>query len=248
MSEAKRPRRLFVETIGAEGEEQSLPAIAAQHVRVLRLGQGDPVELFDGRGQCAAARLLAGGRELTVRVGAHRQLPPPVARLTLVACLPKGNKLDTAVRMLTELGVSELRLALSERTVPSSGDSATRIARWERIAREACAQSGQPRALQIAPPRPLLEVATEAPAGAEQLLFWEHARQPLGALGAGSRGEQATEVWALVGPEGGLTSAEAAALQQHGYRGCGLGESILRAETALIAVSTLLLDRMGRLS
>ena len=150
--------------------------------------------------------------------------------------------------MLTELGVSELRLASSERTVPSSGESTARIARFERIAREACAQSGQPHALHIEPPRPLVEVASGAPEGAERLLFWEHAREPLGTLRPFAPGESAAEVWAVVGPEGGLTDAEAAALQQQGYRACGLGESILRAETALIAISTLLLDRMGRLS
>lgn len=243
----RRPRRLFVEQIAAEGDVQPLSTEAAQHIRVLRLSAGDGVELFDARGQCARAELLPpGGSGPSVRVGAHRELPEPTARLVLVSCVPKGNKLDPIVRMLTELGVSELRLCHSERTVGGRDAlPATRLDRWQRIAREACAQSGRPHTLRIEAPGALPDVAARAPDGAQRLLFWEHADAPLGPLSELADG--GGEVWAVVGPEGGLTDGEAQALQAQGYRSVGLGPTILRAETALIASATLILDRIGRL-
>lgn len=237
-----RPPRFFVDALPPAAQALSLPALAAQHLRVLRLSPGAEVELFDGRGGAAQAVLLAGDGA-RVRCAAPVQSPPPVAPLTLVVGLPKGQKLDGVLRMLTELGVDALQLAHSERSVPTPGDFDARLQRLQRIAREACAQSRQPFVPAIEPPRPLPEVAAAAPAGAQRLLFWERAEAPLpAALAAPPAG-----TWAVIGPEGGLSDAEAAALQSAGYAPVGLGPGILRAETAAVAIATLLLDRLGRL-
>lgn len=235
-----RAARLFVDALPAEGETLALPAVAVQHVRVLRLSAGDTVDLFDGSGGVATAELLARGR---VVCGSVRHLPRPSSELSVLIALPKGQKLDGVVRMLTELGVDGVHLVQSERSVPVPGGFGGRLERLLRIAREACGQSQQPRVPRIHAPQPLMRVAAAAPGDARRFLFWEHARSPLPAALEGTP----SQVWAIVGPEGGLSDSEARALSEMGYGAVGLGRGVLRAETAAVAIATLLLDRMGRL-
>ena len=75
-------------------------------------------------------------------------------------------------------------------------------------------------------------------------MFWENATQPLTQVLLGSGPAALREVWAVVGPEGGLASAEVELLSSFGYQPAGLGEGILRVETAAVVASALLLDRM----
>jgi 16S rRNA (uracil1498-N3)-methyltransferase len=160
--------------------------------------------------------------------------------------LPKGGKLEDIARMLGELGVTSLRLAQTERSVPRLEQGAARFARLARVALEACAQSGQAQALAVHPPAPLLDVARAAPAGALRLVFWENARSPLAAQ-ATSAASGVSELWAVVGPEGGLAEHEVDALAGLGYRAVGLGPARLRVETAAPVIAGLLLERHGGL-
>jgi len=238
-------RRLFVPELPAAGGELELPPDSAHHARVLRLELGAEIELFDGRSGQADATLTSVARTRTMcRVGPRRELPPAVPALHVVLGLPKGSKLEPIVRMLTELGAHSLHLASCERSVPrpQREDGAARLPRLLRIALEACAQSGQPRAPDLHAPAALLEVAARAPISSRRLVFWERATMPLRARPEGA----GDDVWAVVGPEGGLSEAEVDALVGLGFVAVGLGPGVLRVETAVPVIAALLLDRIGR--
>jgi 16S rRNA (uracil1498-N3)-methyltransferase len=238
-------RRLFVPDLPAAGGELELPPDSAHHARVLRLELGAEVELFDGRSGRADATLTSLTRTRTIcRAGPRCELTAAAPALHVVLGLPKGSKLEPIVRMLTELGAHSLHLAVCERSVPrpQRDDGSARLPRLQRIALEACAQSGQPRAPELHAPAPLLEVATKAPISTQRLVFWERATGPLRALPAG----HSADVWAVVGPEGGLSEAEVDALVGLGFEPVGLGPALLRVETAVPVIAALLLDRIGR--
>jgi 16S rRNA (uracil1498-N3)-methyltransferase len=239
-----RVRRLFVPELPAEGGSVELPAESLEHVHVLRLPAGTQVQLFDASGRVASAELTQVDRN---RVSCTAQ--PSAAgvvrsgRLQLVVCVPKQAQLETIVRMTTELGVAAVHLATSERTVPKLASDA-KLERLRRISREASAQSGAGRTPELTGPAPLVEQIAGAPEGALKLAFWERATAALAAAPSGFEGR---EIWAVIGPEGGLSESEALQLEAAGYALTSLGSHILRAETACVVIAALLLDRMSSL-
>lgn len=244
-------RRLFAPELAEPGALIELPAESVRHAQVLRLGAGAPLVLFDGALGEADAELIELGRSrASARVLARRTLPAAQPALHLVLGLPKGGKLEDIARMLGELGVASLRLAQTERSVPRLEQGAARFARLARVTLEACAQSGQAQALAVHPPAPLLDVARQAPGHALRLVFWENARAPFvehDPAGSSDPSRDASELWAVVGPEGGLAEDEVGALVALGYRSVGLGPARLRVETAAPVIAGLLLARHGRL-
>jgi 16S rRNA (uracil1498-N3)-methyltransferase len=238
-------RRLFAPELPSGGGEVVLPPESAHHAHVLRLAVGDRVTLFDGRAGEATATITAFTRDaLSCDATARVAIARPSPALHVVLGLPKGGKLEDITRMLTELGANELHVALTERSVPRPKDAAARMARLQRVTLQACAQSGQACALELHAPAPLLEVAGRAPLDALRLVFWEGGGAQLdAAIAAGA----AHEVWAVVGPEGGLSVAEVEALRVRGFASVGLGRALLRVETAAPVIAALLLDRLGRL-
>jgi 16S rRNA (uracil1498-N3)-methyltransferase len=240
---AAAARRLFCpalpELLGAPVE---LGEEALRHVRVLRLGVGDTLELFDGRGGTLPVRieaLLRGGLRCSASGALTRVARGP--EVVLVQCLVKGRKLDDIVRMTTELGVAAIHLARSERCVaqPTQRD-AHKAARLLRIAIEAARQSEQPYLPEIVEPAPLERVLERAPAGAAKLALSERVGADFPRL------EQASSVWLVVGPEGGLSSRDREILSHGKFRATSLGRAILRTETAAVVGVTLGLNHLGR--
>jgi len=131
-----RPR-FHVPGLASTAERVELPEDEAEHlVRVLRLGVGDEVEVFDGRGGLWRAEVVeAGKKSAAVRVIAPsapaREL---TVQLSLVVSVLKGDKIDDVVRDAVMLGVSSIRPVTSER----SETSLAVIARSMRIARCCC--------------------------------------------------------------------------------------------------------------
>ncbi len=238
-------RRLFVPDLAERGASGDFPlsSEAAKHVQVLRLGLDDQVELFDGQGHTCAARIAS-----VSRAGVACSLVESLRRsergheVVLVQCLPKGAKLDDIVRMTTELGVTDIRLAVSSRCVSRGADDrgAAKIERLSRIAIEAARQSEQAFVPRISPAEELSIVLARAPSDAIKLACVERSHAFLPDLpGSGA-------VWVLVGPEGGLSDDDLALIDRAGFAGVGLGRSILRTETAAVVGVSLVLDRLRR--
>lgn len=219
-----------------------LDEAAAQHARVLRLAAGDAVELFDGRGGRVPARIerLCKARLECVATG------PIVfeargASLVLVQCVVKGKKLDDIVRMTTELGVSAIQLAISERcVVQKSARDEHKVERLARIASEAARQSEQAYVPDILEPAPLAEVLARAPAEAVKRALLE--RNDAGFEAA----PEAAALWLAVGPEGGFSFKDREILAQAKFSAAGLGRAILRTETAAVVGVALGISALGR--
>ena len=174
-----------------------------------------------------------------------RQLPDtePRLRLTLFQGLPKADKMDMIVQKAVELGVHRVVPVLMERSIvrPDEAGMRKKQERWQKIAREACKQSGRTDDMEVALPVPLSSLsetltsldAVAVPweeAGAVSLRTWQadHA--------------DAISVGILIGPEGGISPGEIERLQSAGAQSVTLGPRILRTETAgLCAVSCLML-------
>lgn len=236
-------RRFYVAPEALDANPVVFGAREARHIAaVLRLRPGTRITIFDG-GREADAELRAVGE-----AGVAAQLmaaPRPTRRaveVTLLQGLARGPRMDAVVRMATEVGVTAIIPVVTERSLPAPGTE--RIARWERIAREAARQCGRGDIPAVGPAAGL--EAALAVLGPVDLLVvpWEQEIRPIGEAIAGTRFVTAA---VLIGPEGGLTAAEAAAARAAGGVTVSLGPLVLRSETAgVVTAAMLLYERMLR--
>lgn len=222
--------RLYVSPEKLVSGRTTLDDSAHRHlVKVLRLGPGAAVQLFDGRGTAIDATIVSVGKNtLDVDLGERHAVPAPACTITLLQGLPRGERMDFVVQKTTELGVARIVPVLSELGMVKPPPGRTR--RWQTIAEEAARQCGRadvPRIDDCQPLATVLARATEL-AGA-RILLWEdeHKRSLRGALAEGP-----AAVVLLVGPEGGFSPAEVDAATRAGFVATSLGPRILRTETA----------------
>ncbi len=228
--------RLFVETPLARDAEFELSASAARHVQVRRLQPADRLVLFDGRGGEWAATVVHMGRQaVTVRVGTFDAVERELGvRVTLALGVPANERMDFLIEKATELGVFAIQPLQCERSVLRlAGDRALRKGEhWQAVAAAAAEQCGRTRVPQVAPLRMLerwLET-TDGDGTRVLLSLAEDAALPGAVLG------RTDALLSLSGPEGGLTSAEQAAARARGFLAVRLGDRVLRAETAPLAL------------
>jgi 16S rRNA (uracil1498-N3)-methyltransferase len=207
--------------------------------KVLRLRVGEPVLVADGRGRVAEAVTTAvAPGELHAAVRRIRYDTPPRPALSVVVGLLKSTRLELAVQKLTELGVARILPAACERSVVrwDPRKAAAGVERWRAIAHGAAKQSRRPRVPAVDPVAPLADQVNHA-GGGLVLVCHEGSGRPLRATLPPEPPESLTVV---VGPEGGLTDPEVAACAAAGGIDVSLGQGILRAETAVIAVTAAL--------
>lgn len=228
--------RLPVELPGAPGDELVVRGEAARYlVKVRRLEVGDVLVAFDPeRAIELDARVIAVGRDTaTLALGAPR--PPAVVprrAVTLIQSVGKGDKLDAVVRDATELGATRLAPAIAERSV-ARRDGPAAHDRLRRIAVEAARQCGRGDVPRVDPARELAEVVTSVDAAIRIALVPDAAC----GLGAILRDAPAGASFAFaVGPEGGFSASDRAALAAAGFAEVGLGPIVLRTETVCAAV------------
>jgi len=251
----------------AAGQRLPLPEEAAHHLRrVLRRRPGATVTLFDGAGRESRARLDSGegGTPYARLQWVREHDPPPSPRIALWIAALKADKLEWVAQKATELGVDELRVVQTARSVPRPAAAAAerRQARLQRIVQEAARQCGRWWLPRLPVARPLAEaLATaggsgseglvgsglEGPGGALSVVLWE-ATTDAARLGRRLAASAApATVTVLVGPEGGFAREEIEPLEDRGFVQASLGSLILRAETAALAAVTLVASRYGRL-
>jgi 16S rRNA (uracil1498-N3)-methyltransferase len=234
-------RRLYVPELPEAGGVVTLAEVPSRHVRVLRLCAGDEVVLFDGRGRAAPARLQSIGDSVVCQAEKPKSAGTRRTRVVLMLSIPKGSKLDDCVRMATELGVDEVALMRTERTIPHWDPERTRsrVDRLTRIAGEAAAQCERNDVPVVHDPRSCAAWLEEMPKDARGVLFGARAK---GALELTGTPEQ---VWCAMGPEGGFTDPEIALFERAGFAVASLGPWVLRVETAVPAALAIVRDRLG---
>lgn len=220
-------RRFFIDPHLLASDRIDLPGETLKHLRVLRLGTGDRIELLDGNGTVATARIESLNRQnAQVSIENRRREQESQLPTTLIQGLPKADKFDLILQKGTELGVSRFVPALSRRCQPDGGTR--RRERWQRIVREAARQSGRLRLPELEEPMPL-ERALASERGDLKLVAWEQAATPLNQI---LTDRQPQRVVLLIGPEGGFDPEEVEQAQHNGFIPVSLGPRILRTETA----------------
>ena len=215
-------------------------------VRVLRLGKGARVQVFDGQG-CNFAAVVQKVDSQGALLQVLEELAPwgeSGLDLTLGIGLAKGEALDAVVRQATELGVKLIAPFTSERSEKVSPErAARRLRRWQRLAQESlksCRRSSLP---QIELPQDFSAVL----AGPEvmKLIFWEEEQG--GSLPAILGQSRPGSVRALIGPEGGFSASEAAQAREAGFQVVSLGPRLLKVPTAALAALALIQYAWGDL-
>lgn len=251
-----RLTRVYVDAALSPGGTVELPPDTASHVaKVLRARAGDELILFNGDGREFNGSIDAvRGSRVSASVGDGRAVDrESPLHITLVQCLPRGDRMDLIVQKATELGVARIVPVLSQRSVVrlDRSQSMSKALHWRAVAVGACEQCGRNRLPLIDAPQPLLQFLGQVnppmpdPVAPKRWVFepdspspgrFEAPAGPRDAEGRPAVG--ATPVAAAliaVGPEGGFAADELEAFRVAGFVRVGLGPRILRAETAAIA-------------
>jgi 16S rRNA (uracil1498-N3)-methyltransferase len=234
-------RRFFVLDVHHEGDEVAIAGTDAHKiVNVLRLRNGDAIEIVDSSGAVFDAVLGMSDGALRARLRERREaVEVPHVVIDVAQGIPKGQKMDFVVEKLSELGVRTLIPLESERTIVQGVGSA-KLERWQRLAHSAAQQSGRTEVLVIEDPTPLMRLYGRFEEYDAVLFLWEVAtHQPLreqlpGIVNA------AKSILVVVGPEGGFSHAEGEAARASGAHLLWLGPRILRTETAAMATVAIL--------
>ena len=229
------------------GRRHTIEGDAANHIaRVLRLRQGDPLTVFDGRGGEYAARVEEFRKGAVIVSVAEYS---PVAResslpITLAQGVSRGERMDWVVQKATELGVTRIIPVLTERSVVKldAKQAERKRLHWQAIAVAACEQSGRDRIPGVDAPLTMAEFPGKADSGATRVLL-----SPTGSLRVADLPRAEAGIVVLIGPEGGLTDAEQRAALAAGFVAVRLGPRVLRTETAALAALTLLQYQSGDL-
>jgi 16S rRNA (uracil1498-N3)-methyltransferase len=230
-------RRFFVEQI--TGDRATLLGDDAHHLaRVLRAEPGQRFEITDGTSLCLAEIASVAPREIIFHVveplDAGDRLPP----IVIVAALIKFDRFEWMIEKVTELGVKAILPVEAARSETGLFKAAVkRVERWRKIARESSQQSRRVRVPEIrdavrlndALRQPFAcKITLEENPGAPRLL--EVARS----------WDRASDLALCIGPEGGWTDLERAAMKDNGWLQASLGPTVLRAETAAMAATAVL--------
>ncbi len=201
--------------------------------RVIRLKNGSKFQAIDGTGNLYLAELTDDTAQIIGLISTQElELPQPI---TLICALPKGNNFDDIVRACTELGVTEIIPALSDRTLLQP--SPQKLQRWCKIAREATEQSERLTMPTISEPQPLQVIFDRLPAVSDKYLCEARGEHPHLLTCLQSRPHSHPIILAI-GPEGGWTNAELELALQYGFQLVSLGNQILRTITApIVAIS-----------
>ena len=242
--------RFFCPSALHTGEDLSLPAGTARHVQVLRLQPDHEITLFNGQGGEFKAVVTHMGRsEVSVRVGEHHPIERELSiQVHLWSSITANERMDWLLEKATELGAATLLPITAERSVLKlKGERADKkLAHWQAIAVASSEQCGRNRVLQVGQATTLTQALEQLTAAPSQAARWVLSLSPGTRLiqemiqtirSTHDQGAtQPTEIIVLSGPEGGLSPAEEAQAIAVGFLPVSLGNRVLRAETAPVAV------------
>jgi 16S rRNA (uracil1498-N3)-methyltransferase len=235
-------QRYFLPPSQIHEEEVIFTGDELHHItKVMRFSAGDQVIACDGLGKDVIVEFSSlSGKEARGKIikvlEENRELP---VEITLAQGLPKGDKMDLIVQKATEMGVVRIIPFISSRTIVKLDDKkeAIRLARWQKIAKEAAEQSHRSRIPEISEVIHFNDLVTRFGEFDQSLLAYELSHENnfkdlIAGLGKGAK------VLIIIGPEGGFAESEAELAGRHGIHSLSLGRRILRTETAgIVALS-----------
>ena len=243
-SSFKTMRRFYASIEQFNPPKVSLNHDETRHLRdVLRLKETERVQVFDGAGREFLCEIQSIGKKETL-LEIVEEIAPPAPEsslnLTLAVALLKGEKFDLVVQKAVELGVTTLVPLNTKRSDFKIKDTEKRIERWRKIALEACKQSGRANLMRTENPSDFQRFIEKG--DGVKILFAERGGDEFSAI------EKSETMTAIVGAEGGWEDTEIASAREKGFQIVTFGGRILRAETAAIAIASVLQNQFGDLN
>ncbi len=200
---------------------------------VLRLRQGQPLLILDGKGgiyEAVIKDLKNHSVAVSITGPSSEPLRESPVRVVILQAILKSRKMDLVLQKGTELGVAEFWPVVTQR---SEVRWTRKLHHWRAVVREATRQCRRAVVPEVREPVNFEEALNRVPAGAVKLLLSEK--------GSGERppGELTERIFLAVGPEGGFSEQEEQLAKQKGFVCVGLGPRILRAETAALVGCTI---------
>ncbi|TWU30041.1 RsmE family RNA methyltransferase [Bythopirellula polymerisocia] len=213
------------------GTSVTLQGNEAHHLlHVMRAKPGTELTVFDGQGgEWSAVVVRLGRTEVELALGEHDPIERETAfEITLAVPLPKGDRQRWLIEKAVELGVARLLPLTTERSTKSAAEAPAKLTRY---VIEASKQCGRNCLMQIEQPQSWPELAASVIAPSRILAH--PGSKPLSEI------KSTGPVLIAIGPEGGFTDGEEAEAVENGWQVVGLGERILRIETAALALVSL---------
>ncbi|MEW9547986.1 16S rRNA (uracil(1498)-N(3))-methyltransferase [Nonomuraea sp. NPDC050783] len=237
---------VFIAPELGDGPELTLDGPEGRHAAsVRRLRAGERADLTDGAGRVAECVVREAFKDaLRLDVLRRYEVAAPRPRLTVVQALPKGDRGELAVEMMTEAGVDVIVPWQAARSITQwKGDKVAKgLHRWRSTAREAGKQARRFHLPEVAEPATTARVEKLLAGAALALVLHEEAAEPLSGVGLPAAGD----IVMVVGPEGGVSEEELDRFRAAGALPVLLGPTVLRTSTAGVAAAAVLLARTGR--
>jgi 16S rRNA (uracil1498-N3)-methyltransferase len=217
--------------------------------QVLRLKPGNKINVFDGFGHefAAVIKNFSSGR-VCVELGKRIQAAGKEIRISLAQAIPKANKMDLIVKSTAELGADVIIPFTAERSISRiAGEKALlKIARWQKIAREAARCCRSSRITEISSPLSFANMLSQASGKSYKIIFWEEESQKSikDAL-TDKKFNLMNDFFVIVGPEGGFSKDEVILAKKAGFISVSLGRQILKVETAAAAIISIIQYEKG---
>lgn len=238
--------RIYHPELITVGREIALSDDAANHVgRVLRMGAGQAIQLFDGSNQVFDAEIMRADKKsvhVTIVRGEVDDRESPL-HIHLGQVMSRGEKMEFTIQKSIELGVSLITPLFSERCgVKLDAERLNKkIQQWQKIAIAACEQSGRNRIPEIRPAMDLEDWCAKEESGLKLNLH------PRASASINTLPLPVERVRLLIGPEGGLSADEIAMTARYQFTDILLGPRVLRTETTALTAITALQVRFGDL-
>jgi 16S rRNA (uracil1498-N3)-methyltransferase len=217
--------------------------------QVMRLKNGDRINIFDGFGREFEA-VIKNFSTKTVLIELGEIIPAAAKeiRITLAQALPKARKMDAIVKSAAELGADIIIPFDAARSVGHIVEekSYSKAARWQKIAREAARSSHSNNIMKVSEVSSFTDMLSAASGDALKLIFWEEEYQKTIKDTLTDETIPATkDFFIVVGPEGGFSKDEILKTKNAGFKSVSLGRQILRVETATAAIISILQYEKG---
>jgi 16S rRNA (uracil1498-N3)-methyltransferase len=217
--------------------------------QVMRLKQGDDINIFDGFGREFEA-VIKGFSTKTVLIELGEIIPTADKNIhiTLAQAIPKAGKMDTIVKSAAELGADVIIPFDATRSVGRIAEekSSLKVARWQKIATEAARSSHSSHITKVSKVSSFADMLASASGEALKLIFWEEESQKtIKDILKDKAITAVKDFFIVVGPEGGFSKNEIIKTKEAGFISVSLGRQILKVETAAATILSIIQYEKG---
>ncbi len=217
--------------------------------QVMRLKQGDRINIFDGYGREFEAVIESfSAKTVLVMLGEIIPASDKEIKITLAQAIPKAKKMDVIVKSAAELGTDIIIPFAAARSVSHITDekSSLKVARWQKITREAARSSHSSHITDVSNVLSFADMLSSASKDALKLIFWEEESQKtIKDVLTDESTATVKEFFVVVGPEGGFSKDEVMKTKEAGFISVSLGRQILKVETAAAAILSIIQYEKG---